>query len=130
MFRKKTYVLIFLVEHAVQANLKRQCDLFGHRTLSVLIKRLTTLVILDSNINSGFFSNQEIDRLLDDLASMKSSSITMRPPLRRRLPKYLPDEPFDRDRIILEHIFHKPFINNSLMRLLYQIFCLTAELSQ
>ena len=54
----------------------------------------------------------------------------MRPPLRRRLPKYLPDDPFDRDRIILEHIFHKPFINNSLMRLLYQIFCLTAELSR
>ena len=73
-------------------------------------------------MSHGSFSAEDVDRLLTGLASMKSNSIT-------QFPKYLPDDPFERDQILLSRIFDEPFISNPLMLLLYEIFWQTAELS-
>ena len=74
-------------------------------------------------MNHGSFSTEEVDRLLTALASMKSSSIT-------QFPRYLPDDPFEREQILLLETFHEPFISNPLMLLLYEIFWRTEKLSR
>ena len=71
----------------------------------------------------GSFSTQEVERLLTALAGMKSSSIT-------QFPRYLPDDPFEREQILLLETFHEPFLSNPLMLLLYEIFWRTEKFSR